>query len=148
MKKEDKLFIIFIIILLLINIIFLICKKINNDTISSNAKISTDITLTMLSESKVTQGAVVSYKVNVNDNIDLEKSQFSAIVLNSIDRKIAEAKVIVGEDIKVYIDTSELCAGFYRVKIENEKIVFKDGKTVEGEILGDTFSVILVEEKV
>ena len=148
MKKEDKLLIVFIIILLLINIIFLICKKINSDNINLNGKTSIDITLTMLSESKLTQGAVVSYKVNVNDNIDLEKSQFDAVILNSIDRKIGEAKVIIDEDIKIYVDTSELCAGFYKVKIENENIVYKDGKTVEEEILGDTFSVILVEEKV
>lgn len=129
MKKENIILKILIILLLIFNSGILVRNLLISYNAKNSIEIDKDISLIRVSKETVTQGAVVSYELEKNNNLnDIEVK-----ILNSINREIGDATVLDDDtNYKILIDTSEFAAGTYRIKINDS-------------VSKETFSVILVE---
>ena len=147
--NKNNVLIISIIIILILNVILLISKElIEQGNLQINNSKDENITLSRVSDDMVTQGAVVKYLVETNKNIDYEKSNFDVMIVNSVNTIVEEAQILKSEnEYFIYVDTSLLPAGIYRVMIPGDNIVFEDDTTSNQIISEESFSVILIEDK-
>lgn len=146
MKKIKK---IIIIVLIILNVFIISSKetlKITKIQTISNA--DENIIISRISDEQLTQGAICEYTVEFCKNINIDKSNIKAVVLNSVNTVVANAYVLINEGVcKICVDTSTLPAGLYRVMFLKDSITYEDGSISTGKMSDEGFSVILVEDK-
>ncbi len=135
MKKENKILIISIVILLILNISIILGIKLKNNIINTN-KFIDDVNIIRVSEEILTQGAIAIFEIQIDKEFDLKNTK--AKVLNSVNREVEEGYIRYKDNkFLISVDTSTLLTGKYKVKLE-----FSDGIVISE----DTFNVIIIED--
>ena len=135
MKKENKILIISIVILLILNISIILGIKLKNNIINTN-KFIDDVNIIRVSEEILTQGAIAIFEIQIDKEFDLKNTK--AKVLNSVNREVEEGYIRYKDNkFLISVDTSTLLTGKYKVKLE-----FSDGIVISD----DTFNVIIIED--